>query len=553
MGSARSGKKGKKDESRSERPETGQYREEVNSLFFEAVEICLGPSYRALAEEDGNQMLMCSAWRTSGDWQSNCCIGFFRQHVVELNKQRMHMKEMGQGDDAVLEPPTRRNDTTLDSFKWPPVTVTTTSTLGLVSERTFSSPPEMAQAIIDVLPEAGRTRLIADARVTGKAGRIILTTRAHLEWHLIMGRLPCALCGLFAKGARGLRMHQMEAHGLDYEPAQAEAKHVSETQLIVFAADAQARGRWADEAAAVVAARDAMDIGLECCRSGDLVRLQELVDSGRWDPHTARDRNGCSALNWAAGEGNLSMVRFLIEDVGVDTHVLTGKPKRKRHSLHWAARNGREDVCQYLIFEQHTSPDVATEDGTTPLHYACMMSKVEMAQWLVDVAGANPNALNSFGCNASQWCALAGCVPLIRMLKTRGLDLGVLNRNGHSVLHKAAIKGQGDAIEYLIGPKEEGGLELGLEYMRPDSDGFTPISFARANHYPALAKRLVEHEQRLLEKQREQLMGAECLKTEEEKDAAAAAVAAAAAAPRWTTDEEDFADGILDTNELSLF
>ena len=171
---------------------------------------------------------------------------------------------------------------------------------------------------------------------------------------------------------------------------------------------------------------------------------------GGWDVHAARDRNGCTALNWAAGEGRLDVVRVLIEELNVDANALTGKPKRKRHSLHWAARNGHVEVSAYFIFKRGVSPDIPTEDGTTPLHYACMMSHLEMARWLVDEAHCDVNSLNSFGCNASQWCALAGCVPVMKLLRERGLDLYLLNRNGHSVLHKSAMKGMVAAVDFFI-------------------------------------------------------------------------------------------------------
>ena len=114
-------------------------------------------------------------------------------------------------------------------------------------------------------------------QVSGKQGRVTLTTCAHLEWHLIMGRLRCGLCGIFTKGARGLRMHQMESHGLEYEPAEAEAKAVSESQLIVFTASEARRERWGAAAAAEAAARDAMDDGLECCRRGDVDGLRRFA------------------------------------------------------------------------------------------------------------------------------------------------------------------------------------------------------------------------------------------------------------------------------------
>ena len=83
--------------------------------------------------------------------------------------------------------------------------------------------------------------------------------------------------------------------------------------------------------------------------------------------------------------------------------------------------------------------DTATEDGTTPLMYSCMTSQLHVCRWLVEVANCEINKLNKFGCNASQWCALNGSVPLVKYMTKMGLDVGILNKNGHSVLHKVCI------------------------------------------------------------------------------------------------------------------
>ncbi len=68
------------------------------------------------------------------------------------------------------------------------------------------------------------------------------------------------------------------------------------------------------------------------------------------------------------------------------------------------------------------------------------MGHIDCCRWLVEVAHCDVNALNSFGCNASQWCAMNGSVPLVQYLVSKGLDVTLLNKNGHSVLHKAAMK-----------------------------------------------------------------------------------------------------------------
>eukprot|EP01052_Picozoa_sp_SAG31_P020959 SAG31_NODE_1598_length_7798_cov_7.682167_5_plen_65_part_00 len=52
-------------------------------------------------------------------------------------------------------------------------------------------------------------------------------------------------------------------------------------------------------------------------------------------------------------------------------------------------------------------------------------------------------------------------------LKERGLDIGLLNNNGHSALHKAASKGHMPVCEWLL--SAEGGLSA--VHLQPDGDG----------------------------------------------------------------------------------
>eukprot|EP00434_Breviolum_minutum_P005568 symbB.v1.2.004911.t1/scaffold263.1/size248082/12 len=58
---------------------------------------------------------------------------------------------------------------------------------------------------------------------------------------------------------------------------------------------------------------------------------------------------------------------------------------------------------------------------------------------------------------------------MCRYLQAEGLDLGILNSNGHSALHKAAVKGNHQVCEWLL---DHGGL--GELQMKPDADGNTP-------------------------------------------------------------------------------
>ena len=134
-----------------------------------------------------------------------------------------------------------------------------------------------------------------------------------------------------------------------------------------------------------------------------------------------------------------------------------------------------------------------TIDGTTPLHWAVWRGQLKVANWLVDEAGADLHAINEFGCNAIQWAAqsdLTDGLLMCRWLQTRSLDIGLLNHNQHSAVHKAAVKGNRAVCEWLLGPE----VRLGAVHMQPDADGNSPSVMARLEGYRDLGAWLELHE-----------------------------------------------------------
>ncbi len=79
----------------------------------------------------------------------------------------------------------------------------------------------------------------------------------------------------------------------------------------------------------------------------------------------------------------------------------------------------------------------------------------------------------------------------MEFFKERGLDFSILNKNGHSALHKAAIKGNMDACKWLMSP--DGGSLEG-RHCQPDDGGFAPSTFAINNGFPELSLMLQEFE-----------------------------------------------------------
>lgn len=157
-------------------------------------------------------------------------------------------------------------------------------------------------------------------------------------------------------------------------------------------------------------------------------------------------------------------------------------PPASAAAQHWAARNGHTEVLRWLVDCCGLSADAPTRDGTTPLHWAIWQGHLSAAAWLADCAGADLHARNAFGCNAAQWAAQRPDPAACAWLRDRGVDLTLLNRNGHSALHKAAVAGAERCARWLV---EEAGL--GRAQLGPDGDGNTPAEMARLEGHAALA------------------------------------------------------------------
>ena len=121
-------------------------------------------------------------------------------------------------------------------------------------------------------------------------------------------------------------MHLLSpVHQLSDSPEDAEAVATA-VRLAEDAADAEAAALLRDGPDAAEGPAGAADgaeeeeegsEGLSAARAGQLARLRELVASG-FDPRTATDRHGSTALHWAAGGGALAVVRYLVDECGVD-------------------------------------------------------------------------------------------------------------------------------------------------------------------------------------------------------------------------------------------
>eukprot|EP00041_Stephanoeca_diplocostata_P027911 m.779038 g.779038 ORF g.779038 m.779038 type:complete len:1064 (+) comp23276_c1_seq6:299-3490(+) len=191
--------------------------------------------------------------------------------------------------------------------------------------------------------------------------------------------------------------------------------------------------------------------GLYAAKMGDVdavrKKMLEKTPSGdpMWDPKTAVDRHGLTALQWAAGQGHLDVTRLLVEEAHCDVHQTN---KEGRTALMWACRNGHLDLAKYLV-AHGADIHAVTKKGVSCLHWATWGGSIEVTAWLLD-QGMDLEALSNAGCNAAVWAAAAGRVAMCEYLKKRGADFQRVNHWGHGVVSKASWHGHIDVLRWLF-------------------------------------------------------------------------------------------------------
>lgn len=379
-----------------------------------------------------------------------------------------------------------------------PSTVELISDLGL--KRTIASPVQLAQLLCNVLNQDW------DVRVN-TSGILYLVTADRSQALRNAGRLPCSYCTKWCKGEKGLWWHQQREHGTDHAAATERAAS-ERSVLAIVSYNPEARRQSEVSSISGMSSKDifqsvvlAPDDIFELARDGNIDAIREMVQHQGLDITDTWDRKGASPLHWAAGSGQLELVRYLVDDCHCDPNV-GQRGKRSfsgRTALHWAARNGRLPVVMFLVKDcASTNIDATTIDGTCAFGWACWQGHLEVMKYL-HVMGCNVHKTNSFGCNAVLWCAQgegANRVEAIQWLHSIDCHMTLVNSNGHGALHKVAQRGRADVVDWLVSNamESDGTVSCTFEWIGPDGEGCCPSDLAGMEGHVELAGVLSNHE-----------------------------------------------------------
>ncbi|KAJ4955154.1 hypothetical protein NE237_011937 [Protea cynaroides] len=183
----------------------------------------------------------------------------------------------------------------------------------------------------------------------------------------------------------------------------------------------------------------------------------------------------------AARTGNLDLLKKvaakLHDGEGLAKTVASVKDANKRGALHFAAREGKTEICKYLLEELKLDVDTKDEDGETPLLHATRQGHTETAKYLLE-CGANPSISSDLGATALHHAAGTGNIELLKFLLSKGVDVDAQSDAGTPLIW-AAGHGQQEAVKVL--------LENHADPNAETDDDITPLlSSVAASSLPCL-------------------------------------------------------------------
>lgn len=187
------------------------------------------------------------------------------------------------------------------------------------------------------------------------------------------------------------------------------------------------------------------------------------------------DLNGQTALNIAARNGHVEIVRLLLNHVrhgpdgrlrGVDVN----HPDRDGWTpLRCSSWGGHTDVVKMLIAHPACAIDRADKEGRTALRAAAWSGNEDIVKILIQ-AGANVNSIDKQGRTSLIAASYMGHYDIVEILLENGADVNHTDLDGRNALCVAALcgsSGYNKVISTL--------LEHGAKTDQTDNEGMSPL------------------------------------------------------------------------------
>jgi len=183
---------------------------------------------------------------------------------------------------------------------------------------------------------------------------------------------------------------------------------------------------------------------MEMCQRGMTDEISELIKEG--GDITVRDEENITCLHWAAINGRTELCELLLQkgcEADAKGGELEGTP------LQWAVRYGHMETVIKMC--QHgAEPMTVDVQGFNALHLAAQFGFPFLCAYFT-AQGANVDATDPDGQTALMWAAIKQLDPnVVRMLIACGASLNMQDKNGTTALHFAISSNNQGAVKALI-------------------------------------------------------------------------------------------------------
>lgn len=179
---------------------------------------------------------------------------------------------------------------------------------------------------------------------------------------------------------------------------------------------------------------------------GGHLAILSVLARNRYVNVNSQDKNGRTALSWAAGDGMLEVVRYLLERIRrVDPNL---QDKTGRTAFSWAAGNGHVDVLSLLVKSPKVDRYLLDNGQRNPISWACGQGHGDAVRVLLD---NNPRGLedkDTDGWTPMAWAIQHDAPDTVKALFYAGARN--LNEGPRSILSWAVEYGHIDVIRILL-------------------------------------------------------------------------------------------------------
>ncbi len=193
--------------------------------------------------------------------------------------------------------------------------------------------------------------------------------------------------------------------------------------------------------------------------NGDFIKVKYCIEVLHIDP-LQQNGNGNTALQAAVYGGQLEVFRYLKSFVENKLHSSVAEPNSSISVLHIAALNGHFEIVKFLVEEVGLDPLLSDVKQKTPLHSASQNGGIKVVDYLIDQAKYQDpvekvvHDTTEMGTTLLHFAVASGNSKLVEhFIVDLHMDPNIQDKFGVAALHVAAREGHLKVIQYLTSLK----------------------------------------------------------------------------------------------------